>query len=388
MKVLTIFIDMIRANRLSTFNDNIKVNTPLDNAFKDLGGTLFTNCFTPGPDTPRGMSTYYTGIDPYQNGCNTRLKWPKYFLDKNLKTVFDIFLEKNYEMNIFSAPNERDTGFLPSHIDSMDIHNDDYNMNKYLSNIELKNDHFIFLSIPDYHWAFDDFGYSTNGERKSYEVTKSVFNIVFNNFDKDDFDHIFIFSDHGFKFNIERKFESKLYMLNEDRTNNIMIHRKKGENDLIINDKLCSLADMYSTYEDILNIDITNGISLLSNKEHQYIILEDHMDFAPAINQNIELWALVNNEIIYIRELDKAITIDRLTRDIRHGIIEEYDMILKDNSSFSIYIDEYEKIFRYRKNIFEKSYYMNGEKRKERKKLVKYFFFLIDIIKNKKGLNR
>ncbi len=166
MRVLTIFIDMIRANRLSTFNNNIKVSTPLDDAFKDLGGTVYTNCFTPGPDTPRGMSTYYTGINPYQNGCNTRLKWPKYFLNKNFKTVFDIFLEKNYEMNIFSAPNERETGFLPSHIDSMDIHNDDYDMNKYLSNIELKDDHFLFLSIPDYHWAFDDFGYSTNGRKK------------------------------------------------------------------------------------------------------------------------------------------------------------------------------------------------------------------------------
>ena len=58
MKVLTVFIDMIRANRLSTFNADVAMDTPLDVAFKNLGGTVYTNCFVPGPDTPRGMSTF------------------------------------------------------------------------------------------------------------------------------------------------------------------------------------------------------------------------------------------------------------------------------------------------------------------------------------------
>jgi len=310
MKVLTIFIDMIRANRLSTFNSCVKVDTPLDTAFKELGGTVYTNCFTPGPDTPRGMSTYYTGINPYQNGCNTRLKWPEYFLNKDLNTIFDLFIEKDYKIDCFSSPRERDTGLFPEHIAEMNVHNIDLNMDKYLSELELKNDHFLFISIPDYHWAFDDFGYSSKGEKKAYDVTKSVWDIVFKNLNKEDFDHIFIFSDHGFKFSVERKLEPKSYMLNEDRTNSIMLHRAKEQNDLVQNNKLCSLADLYSTYEDILNVKQTKSISLLSKKEHSFITLEDHIDFAPAINQNIELWALVNKEIIYIRELDKVTIIE------------------------------------------------------------------------------
>ena len=383
MRVLTIFIDMIRANRLSTFNDQIKHDTPLDTAFKDLGGTVYTNCFTPGPDTPRGISAYYTGVNPYQNGCNTRLKWPQYFLKKELKTVFDIFIEKNYKLNIFSAPNERETGLLPEHINNMNIHNSDYDLGKYLSDITLNDDHFIFVSIPDYHWAFDDFGYSTHGEKQAYTVTKSVYDIVFKHLNKDDFDHIFIFSDHGFKFNFQRKLEPRLYMLNEDRTNNILIHRTKNENKLVKNEKLCSLSDLFATYEDILSTS-TSGIPLLSKKEHNFIILEDHIEFAPSINQNIELWALVNKDLIYIRELNKAIIIDRETRKVKDLVIEEYDKILKYNSSFGIYIDEYEKIFRYRKNIFDKSAYMNGKKRIETNKIIQYFFVLIDFIKKGK----
>ena len=75
MKILTIFADMIRPNRLSTFNDCLKEDTPIDTKLKMLGGTVYTNCFTPGPDTPRSTATFLTGVDPYLNGCNTRLKW-------------------------------------------------------------------------------------------------------------------------------------------------------------------------------------------------------------------------------------------------------------------------------------------------------------------------
>jgi hypothetical protein len=384
MRVLTIFIDMIRANRLSTFNKYIKTDTPLDTAFKNLGGTIYNNCFTPGPDTPRGMSSYYTGVNPYLNGCNTRLKWPQYFLNKELQTVFDLFLDKNYKIDCFSSPREKDTGLFPDHIAKMDIHNNDLDINKYLSELKLKDNHFVFVSIPDYHWAFDDFGYSTNGEKKAYKVTKSVWDIVFKNLNKDDFDHIFIFSDHGFKFGIERKLESKAYMLNEDRTNNIMIHRVRGQNDLIKNSKLSSLSDLYSTYEDILGFKKIQNISLLSKKEHKFIILEDHINFAPSINQNIELWALIDKNILYIRELDKVTIVDRKTRQLSYKINKEYDDILKNNSSFGIYIDEHEKIFRYRDNIFSKDVYMNGNVRITTNKIKKYINSLIDLVNNKK----
>ena len=163
---------MIKANRLSTFNDNITEDTPLDIAFKEIGGTIYTNCFSPGPDTPRGMSTYYTGVNPYKNGCNTRLKWPQYFLYKELNTIFDIFIEE-FKIDCFANPKERDIGLYPRHINDMKVHNKDLKMDKYLSELKLQKDHFLFLSIPDYHWAFDDFGYSLSGE-KNYEVIKKV----------------------------------------------------------------------------------------------------------------------------------------------------------------------------------------------------------------------
>ena len=380
MKVLTIFIDMIRANRLSTFNGNVKKDTPLDIAFKEMGGTTYTNFFSPGPDTPRGMATYYTGVNSYKNGCNTRLKWPQYFLDKELNTIFDLFIEQGFKIDCFASPKERDTGLFPSHINDMNIHNEDYDLDKYLSELQLQNDHFVFLSIPDYHWAFDDFGYSVSGEKNAYKVTKSVFEIVFNNFSKDDFDHIFIFSDHGFKFNVERRSQAKPYMLDEDRTNSIMLHRSKGQEGLVKNDKLCSIADLYPTYEAILGINQTKSFSLLSDNEHKFIVMEDHINFAPSVNQNIELWALVNKDFIYIRELNKVTHIDRKTREVSSIMIKQYDDILKNESSFGSYIDEYEKIFRYRKNMLSVKVYMNGKPRKKSHKVKKYLNHFKDLL--------
>ena len=74
-------------------------------------------------------------------------------------------------------------------------------------------------------------------------------------------------------------------MLNEDRTNIIMMHRAKGQEGLINNNKLCSLADLYPTYEEILGKNQTKSLSLLSDSEHKFIVLEDHINFTPLINR-------------------------------------------------------------------------------------------------------
>ena len=52
MKIMMIFIDMFRANILNMFNDNAPY-TNIDNLFEQWGGTIYTNCYTPAPDTPR-----------------------------------------------------------------------------------------------------------------------------------------------------------------------------------------------------------------------------------------------------------------------------------------------------------------------------------------------
>ncbi|MFL2578319.1 MAG: hypothetical protein ACJ0QE_06405 [Flavobacteriaceae bacterium] len=384
MKVMTLFIDMIRPNRLSIFNDKIKVDTQLDISFKNLGGTVFNNCYTPGPDSPRGISTFLTGLDPYENGCNTRLKWPQFFLKENQKTVFDIFLEKNYKISSFSSPQERANGLFPDHIASLDIHNKNNDLEDYLSTLELEEDHFLFISIPDFHLAFDDFGYNKKGEKDAYSICQSIYDIVFSKFDKNDFDHVFIFSDHGFKFSLERKLEPLEHLINEDRSNVILIHREKYQDALNNNTKLCSLADFFDTYQDILGIKSKTNKSFLSNYEREYIIIEDHLNFEPMINQNIEIWGVVNKKEFYVRTLNKAFLFKKDTHLKVEGIVDYYEDILLRESSFGVYFDEFKKIFMYKKNILHKSVYSNGQKRKSRSRLIILFYSLLDYLKSVK----
>ena len=50
-------------------------------------------------------------------------------------------------------------------------------------------------------------------------------------------------------------------------------------------------------------------------------------------------------------------------------------------SSFAVYLDEFNKIFNYNKNILFKSVYANGQKRKPRSRLVILFNTLLDYLK-------
>jgi len=391
VRILTIFIDMIRANRLSLFNDKIKEDTPLDKIFKELGGTIYNNCFSEGPDTPRAISSYFTGVEPWNNGCNTRLKWPGVFLEDDLKTIFELFSDKNYKIDLFASINEQKIGFFPKYVketENIKI-NQDNSLSDFFKNIKLEDNHFIFIGLPDYHWAFDDLGYTKKGEKESYKITKKSFDMIFEKFNKDEFDHIFVFSDHGFKFKYERIKYPREFLLNDDRTNIIMIHRRKQQNELSINNKLCSLSDMYATYQDILNINISNGVSLFSDSERDYILAEDHMHFTPSVNQNIELWSLTNKQYIYIRTLEKAILIDRKTKHIEYKILKEYDDVLKNKTSYGKYADEYEKVFKYINNIRldENIYYTNGLKRKKESKIINIMNILLDFITTNKLIN-
>ena len=50
MKILMLFVDMLRPNRFNVYDKNMLKNA-VDHLIKDLGGTLYSNCFSPAPDT-------------------------------------------------------------------------------------------------------------------------------------------------------------------------------------------------------------------------------------------------------------------------------------------------------------------------------------------------
>ena len=383
MRTLVIFADMLRANRLSSFNNELKSDTPIDVTLKKLGGTIFQNCFTPGPDTPRGISAAISGTAPYLNGCDVRLKWPREFLKPELNTIYDLFIDEGYKIDIFSDPKERAVGLFPKNISNMNVHNKNYDIDNYIDNLVIEDKHFIFLSLPQFHWTIDAYGESLNGERNAQKDISESFDSVFRKLDKDLFDHIFIFSDHGFKLAHEMKLDPDYRLINDDRTHTVMMHREKFQNQIDVNTKLCSLTDIYPTIQDILGQKIERGISLLSSDERHHVVIEDHINFTPSINQNIELWAVVDSKHIYIRTLEEGILIDRASRMENKCIIDKYDIILENESSYKKYKSEYEKIFVYSQNLQKNISAAHNElydfRKKKRSILINYIHKATDI---------
>jgi len=355
-----LFVDMLRPNRFRLYNERIKANQ-IDELIEGLGGTIYTNCFSPAPDTPRSMACLYTGLLPIENGCDTRVKWPGKFIDKGTPNIFDAFIDNNYKMNFFCNPNEREGGLFPPGIENIGTHNENYDLNTYLKNLTLSDNHLVFLSIPDYHWALQDWGYTLKSEKVAINETNKSLEIIFDNLDKDDFDHIFIFSDHGFKFNAQLRLEADFKFLNRDRSNVFMFARKKGDKELSVNDKLCSIQDLTHTVNDIFGLE--NHFSLFDDSERDYVVIEDHQSVsAPKVNQDVDVWAVITKNEMYVRTLKNSISLKN-DKVVDTRINSRFDDILKAESQFGQYLDEHEKVFAYNKLILAQTIYMNGEKR-------------------------
>ena len=117
----------------------------------------------------------------------------------------------------------------------------------------------------------------TSLREKGYKIISSNLKIIFNNLNKDSFDHIFIFSDHGFKFQYESKRQPLFKILNPDRTNSILIHRQKKEKEIKYSKKLCGISQFYSTINDLIQNTKTKN-SILNGPSKQFVIIEDFLD--------------------------------------------------------------------------------------------------------------
>jgi hypothetical protein len=203
--------------------------------------------------------------------------------------------------------------------------------------------------------------------------------VVFENFDKDIFDHVFIFSDHGFKFSYQTLIEPDVYFLNKDRVNIFLFHRFKGDKNLALNNKLCSIQDLIHTVNDIMGE--KNKFSLFSASSRDYVVVEDHLSvLPPEVNQNVDIWAIITKDLTYVRTLKTAAIINN-DGQVKDGIVSKYDDILIKKSQYGRYLDEYNKVFSYNNLILAQTTYMNGSARREMNFLYKVLNN-IDVIKD------
>lgn len=358
MKFLSIMCDMVRPNVL---NFDTASKDSFEGVIKSLNGTLYTNCFSHGPDTGRSMGCYWSGCTPEENGCNTRAKYPKFYL--KVPSFLDDLVNRKYDLYFFTNPNEKILGVLPPNYENIGIHNEDLDLRKFLNKIDMNKENiYVHIVLSDFHWALDDYSACGEGVDIGLRILKESINTIFDMIPSQKFDYIMIFSDHGFKYNIEYQNEEKQYLLNRDRSNTLMYFKTPKDDIFKINSKLCSLIDVYPTICGLIDKDYSGkGYSLLEDDEPDFIISEEHGSFRPQVGQRIEYWALIKKEVIYLRSYDGYYRDDYKDFELNH---DEFDSLLCNNSiSFKETYDQLNILKLYDVMASDKSVYTNGEKR-------------------------
>ncbi|UJF33215.1 alkaline phosphatase family protein [Paenibacillus hexagrammi] len=247
--------------------------------------------------------------------------------------------DQGYDLNIFANPTEKKLGLLPPGFEIIGHHNSDLNLERYAQNLRITDQSFTFISLPDFHWAQDDYGYNKDAVRLGYDRVLDSLHIIDNHLSVEQFDWFFIFSDHGFKLTGQSQAESYL-QLNADRTNTFMLMKSKQDKELSLNDELRSIMDIYPTICELLDVTSLqlDGLSLLQEQEHPLIVVEDFTSFYPQINQQADLWAVIKKQGVYYRTLEQHFfeNADTFTETA-----EELDQIIADTSSlFGEYLKE------------------------------------------------
>lgn len=350
MKVLFLFCDMLRAERFSSFNDNIKQKSDLDLYFEEFGGTIYKNAFSHIPRTGTSMGMLFSGLLPKNNGCDHYLKYPDTFLHNSIENIDTILKRNSFETFYQTDVRGKAWGVIPSDFENVNIV--DYKDNKHIDAIKLfkyklKNENvFGFFSFDDYHTAYDDHGMSKEAKNIGEKHVISSLKMFFNEIDKNEFDYIYIFSDHGNKDSWgdwDKLVNNRLNILDNDRSQIVLFVHKKGDDKLLINDSPKEIIDLLpSLCENIgdKNDYKFDGVSIFKNDDRRVITFEDTIAVSEterftiwaARNKNYLLLTDVHNTVIY--KLDGSYkTILDVNSDVAFKIKDEFFKQLEINTS-------------------------------------------------------
>lgn len=295
MKIAAIFIDMISADKLNLCNSGAEW-TMIDECLQRIGGTLYANCYTPAPDTPRASGCMWTGVYPKANGCDLRYKYPREFLSSSKTNFWSVLKQLNYKINIFMRKSAVAIGMLPEWAEQY-VYPNGEDIEGFLKSIVSEDRTFTFIYLPDFHICLDMFKASREGVKKGEELIGNILMQIMKAGNIEEYDHVFMFSDHGFRM----AGEQHRHLLERDRVQTLMLWRKKDQKTLQIDNALRSNMDLFPTICEIVGYEYDKDIDgkSLSGNGHEYILLEDHKNFKVELGQTIERWGVVYKGHIY-----------------------------------------------------------------------------------------
>ncbi|MEH1740706.1 hypothetical protein V6948_11010 [Fusobacterium varium] len=341
MKIICIFCDMLKSDKISLINNSLEKGK-LEIELEKLGGTIYINSFSQTPDTGRALASFFTGKNSKNNNCTYQYKYPKYFLKNNEFTLIELLKENNYSYDFLSHGINEMLGAFPRELKNViTIGNNNKNtlkkeIIKIKNKIEMLQNYFVFIGLEDYHLVSDNYGLNDKSNKIAKDKIASSIEYLFKNIEKDKFDYIFIFSDHGHKEKIEKTKRGKLLLLGPDRTRIFLQVRKKYEQEILFNENIKSITDFLPTFFEIFNLKYQkynlDGESIFLDKKDRIISLEGNNNFFDQYSE-IALWGAVNmnyiyitdkkNEIILKNDINKNIIVNQITEEEKERFIEK-----------------------------------------------------------------
>lgn len=300
MKILMIFIDMLRPNLLHMIDERQPVRE-MEKVFQKWGGTLYTNCFTPSPDTPRSNGCLWSGRYPKDNGCDNRLKYPKFFFKEENQDIWAVMKDAGYTFNVYMHPATKVIGELPPCMEDCGNFSNGKTLQEFLTTVEIKENSFTYFCLEDFHAAVTDYFASVNCIPFGDKKIAGALHLIETELDPDLFDLTIILSDHGFRI-YKEPMPDYAAQLGKIRSQVFMLTRTKGQREVTTNKKFCSLLDVYPTICKQANLPprgAIEGVSLMEPAVHLPLIIEDHRTFNAELGQTIEYWGVIDQEGIH-----------------------------------------------------------------------------------------
>lgn len=335
---------MLRSNLLNIYN-NKNVNTHFDDFLRDWGGIYFSNAWTPGPDTPRSSGCLFSSRYPKFNGCNTRIKYPYYYLSTN--NFLDVLNKFRYDINVYINDGVKNTGLLPKSADEYANFSHDKLLDEWTKDLQLTDNSLTFVYLSDYHKTVSEYNASTKSHLKGVEYTFGAIKTIDKNIGLNKFDLAILFSDHGFK--LSNEYNSRMVdRIGENRCKVFLYIKTKDHTNFAIDDRLCSIMDIGVTVLSFLNFKIpyvVDGMDLLSRQRYSYVLIEEHRKFNVNLEQVIEYYGYVEKNHLTIFDChlncDSTRSINDNEKKMIIEIFKNYCSAFEDNIKQQTILDSY-----------------------------------------------
>lgn len=362
MKVLLVYADMVRPGLLNTFNPAAKEGE-IDRKFREWGGTVYTNCFTPAPDTPRSSGCLWSSNYPSVNGCTTRSKYPRYFLKKPEDNFLSVLQNEGYKLNLFvNAPCVK-IGCLPVDLPGCCIDTNKAPLAELLEGFVPEENSLTYFYLTDYHQAVSDWYAVPKAHEIGDKMIGGALSVIEEALPINQFDLAIVFSDHGWKKSNDKN-DTLLEWINRDRDQILMYVRQKGDRGIKRDDRLCSIMDIGPTVCDAVGTHLpydTEGRSLFSGAEPSYIVVEDHHTVGVQIELPLDVWGIRTTKGLSCVDAENhwysEIPLSKEMQDEYEKIIEQTGTSFRERLYGQMILNLYQES--------NNSAQYNGQKRKE-----------------------